>query len=115
MINIWRKILKTGTVTKEYHALLPSQNFRGKLSVTIDQCNECETCVEACPVGAISLKMTKKDRTLTIDYTKCFYCGVCVDACPTGAIKQTNAQKNSSKKRKDLIESFKTTRTKEED
>lgn len=40
-------------------------------------------CVEACPVGAITLDQQKKRK---IDRTKCDLCFQCVDACPTKAL-----------------------------
>ncbi len=46
-------------------------------------CNGCETCVDYCPVQAISLE---KDRAL-IDAQKCIGCGQCEIHCPEEAIR----------------------------
>jgi len=42
----------------------------------------CGACVEACPVGAISIQ----DGQARIDADKCVGCGVCEGACPAKAI-----------------------------
>ncbi|MBM4249751.1 MAG: electron transfer flavoprotein subunit alpha [Euryarchaeota archaeon] len=51
-----------------------------------DDCAGCETCVEACPLGAISMR----DGLAIID-EKCNSCGACVESCSTGAIKSDAA------------------------
>jgi len=46
-----------------------------------EKCNACGTCVDACPVEAITLK-----EKASVDKDNCTECGVCVDECPEGAI-----------------------------
>ena len=48
-----------------------------------DECTGCETCVEACPVQAISMK----DDKAQIDPETCTECETCVPECPVEAIK----------------------------
>jgi len=48
-----------------------------------DECTGCETCVEACPVQAISMKDDKAE----IDQDTCTECETCVAECPVEAIK----------------------------
>ena len=50
--------------------------------VISDECVMCGTCVENCPVDAIS----EGDGKYVIDADTCVDCGSCEDACPTGAI-----------------------------
>lgn len=45
-------------------------------------CTKCMTCVENCPVGAISLK----DDIIFCDPDTCIKCNACVKNCPTGAL-----------------------------
>lgn len=44
-------------------------------------CIACGTCVDTCPVGAISM-----DATAVIDADTCIDCGACEGACPVSAI-----------------------------
>ena len=46
-------------------------------------CTGCETCVDACPAGAIRME----DAKAKIDAGLCIDCGACVDECPSGAIR----------------------------
>jgi len=50
--------------------------------VDSEVCTGCESCVEACPSEAISMK----DGKACVDPDKCVDCGVCVDECPVEAI-----------------------------
>ncbi len=46
-----------------------------------DECIACGTCIDECPVEAISAGDIYK-----IDAGTCIDCGSCADACPTEAI-----------------------------
>ena len=48
-----------------------------------DNCIACGSCVDSCPVQAISEGTGK----YTIDAGKCIDCGSCVEQCPVEAIK----------------------------
>jgi ferredoxin len=50
--------------------------------VDAEKCTGCESCLESCPLEAISMK----DNIAVIDADKCGDCGACVDACPVQAI-----------------------------
>ncbi|HIH40290.1 MAG TPA: 4Fe-4S binding protein, partial [Halobacteria archaeon] len=43
----------------------------------------CETCVDECPVEAISMN---DDGIAVIDEDECIDCEACVDVCPNDAI-----------------------------
>ena len=45
-----------------------------------DICVACGTCIDECPVGAIS-----EGDIYKIDENACVSCGTCAGACPTGA------------------------------
>ena len=46
------------------------------------KCIGCGTCLNVCPVGAVSMINGKAE----IDINKCRDCGTCAQACPQGAI-----------------------------
>ena len=46
-----------------------------------DNCVACGTCINECPMGAIS-----EGDIFVIDAETCISCGTCADACPQGAI-----------------------------
>jgi heterodisulfide reductase subunit A-like polyferredoxin len=50
--------------------------------VDVEKCTGCETCVESCPLEAISMH----DAIAVVDPEVCGDCGACVDACPVEAI-----------------------------
>jgi ferredoxin len=47
-----------------------------------DSCAACGTCIDECPVGAIS-----EGDIYVIDAEKCVSCGTCADVCPMEAIQ----------------------------
>ena len=51
-------------------------------SVDNEKCDVCETCLENCPTGAISVV----DGEIKIDNDVCFGCGECLAMCPNRAI-----------------------------
>ncbi len=55
--------------------------MRGEVVLDVELCNSCETCVEACPVGAVGFYA---DQPLFCDL--CEGAIACVWACPTGAL-----------------------------
>jgi electron transfer flavoprotein alpha subunit/NAD-dependent dihydropyrimidine dehydrogenase PreA subunit len=52
-----------------------------ELKVDLDKCTGCETCVFACPFGAIEIIDGKAKI-----YESCVDCGACVDQCPEDAL-----------------------------
>ncbi len=50
--------------------------------VITDECIACGTCIDECPVEAIS----EGEDKYSIDPELCTDCGACADACPTDAI-----------------------------
>ena len=49
-----------------------------------EKCIGCGTCVDVCPVNAISLNDEGKAQ---IDQEKCIKCGTCEAVCPVMAIE----------------------------
>ena len=47
-----------------------------------DLCTACETCLDRCPVSAISM-----EETAIVDILQCIGCGLCVSTCPTEALQ----------------------------
>lgn len=106
MFNIFKKIIKTGVVTRKNPFQEPPKKHRGKILVNENLCNSCGTCVDVCPANAISLLEKANDELLAFDYSQCMYCGLCVEECPVEALEQSNVIKESVIDRKDLMETF---------
>ncbi|MCP4666539.1 MAG: 4Fe-4S dicluster domain-containing protein [Deltaproteobacteria bacterium] len=51
--------------------------------VDSDQCESCETCLERCPMDAITID---GDDPANINLNRCIGCGLCVSTCPTEAL-----------------------------
>jgi Pyruvate/2-oxoacid:ferredoxin oxidoreductase delta subunit len=57
-------------LTSGYHA-----------QVDPDLCTACETCLERCPVSAVSI-----DDVASVDHLQCIGCGLCVSTCSSEAM-----------------------------
>jgi epoxyqueuosine reductase QueG len=79
--------------------VLTDAPLRGKHPITESQCEDCQACIEACPVGAIHGKTWNPnlERAALVDVQKCVgfierykselgapVCGLCIQACPKG-------------------------------
>jgi len=53
-------------------------------ALDLGKCEGCETCLENCPMDAISLG---KDNIVDIRMERCIGCGLCVTVCPNDAIQ----------------------------
>lgn len=51
-------------------------------SVINDSCIKCGTCIEICPVQAI----TETETQMVVNPDDCIDCGACIAECPNGAI-----------------------------
>jgi len=60
-----------------------SQNPHREIAHRDSLCNQCGSCIAACPVHAISLG----EKSVIIDRTLCTDCGKCVEVCVPGALK----------------------------
>jgi ferredoxin len=47
------------------------------VTANTDDCVACGACVDACPLGALSV-----NDTVEVDEEACVECGACTSACP---------------------------------
>jgi len=69
-------------------AMLASSNFVVK--VDAEDCNGCETCIDRCPVDALSMK----DDVVVVDSGGCIGCGNCTAVCPTECLSMIRRAEN---------------------
>lgn len=100
MLGILKKIIATGSVTKEYPFIKDPtpDRLRGKPAVNPELCTFCGACAFSCPTGAI----TDEAKRLDLAYEKCIFCGRCQEACPCAAIKLTNDFELAVRAKEDL-------------
>jgi len=79
-------------------AALP-ELFRGYPRLSSERCPaDCDCCVAACPVGALSLR-----GALSLDLGKCLFCPDCATACPHDAIGFTPDAPLATRRREELL------------
>lgn len=72
----------------EYNTIVETINNNNKINTTMayvisDDCVACGTCIDECPMGAIS-----EGDKYSIDPEACTECGTCADVCPSAAISK---------------------------
>ncbi len=78
--------------------VLPDR-LRGRPEIAGGRCGrECESCISACPVGAIS----RGEGGPEIDLGRCLFCSACAEACPEGAISFKPEHRMASSSREGL-------------
>ncbi len=58
-----------------------------EISFQGDECVACDTCLETCPLDALS-----RDHTFFIDRERCNLCFDCVEGCPSGALTRVGTE-----------------------
>lgn len=100
LAEIVRARLRQGSRTHGFPGApveLPAR-FRGRPALAPERCRDgCRACVEACPVGALSL------APLRLDLGACLFCPGCEEACPGGAIAFTRDHRLAASAREELV------------
>lgn len=90
MLNLLRKIIKTGIVTEVYDKAPAPERFRGEvISILNERCTGCQTCVKACPSQALGIQ----NGVLEINHKACLFCGRCVELCEQQILHHTSNYK----------------------
>ncbi|MHA2177418.1 MAG: ATP-binding protein [Candidatus Thorarchaeota archaeon] len=58
------------------------------MTVDADLCTGCETCVDRCQFGALSIP----EDIIVVDANRCIGCGVCAVVCPENALELTRVE-----------------------
>ncbi len=88
-----------------------ADNYRGELTLDINQCSACLQCNRACPINCITIEVEGKGkdrliRKFNIDMNTCMLCGLCERACSTGGLKLTKKYEVAVTKKEDQILQF---------
>lgn len=70
-------------INKKWH-----ERTRGRVRLSEEDCILCGICVKKCPTDAI--KVSREDRTWTIERMSCVLCGSCVEFCPKKCLIMAN-------------------------
>jgi len=89
MLRLFRKSLKTGTVTTDYPETksVPGPSFQGLPEWQEQSCVKCGHCADICPTKAIQLQNGKNEAFWTVDPKKCIFCGYCVEVCKRAIVQ----------------------------
>jgi ferredoxin len=81
--TVFRELHRAAPVPVDVVALAPAAPFGG-ISLNVESCTLCHSCVTACPSGALS---DNPDRAmLRFTESLCVQCGLCEATCPETAI-----------------------------
>ena len=65
--------------------------------VDTELCNGCETCVDRCPMDAISIT---EEEVASINLERCIGCGLCIRACPMEALTLVSKPEGDRRERR---------------
>ena len=102
---------KPVTVQYPKEKLEIADNYRGELTLDINQCSACLQCFRSCPINCITIEVEGKGKdrlikTFNIDMNTCMLCGLCTRACPTSGLKLTKKYEVAVTKKEDQILHF---------
>ncbi|NOQ29587.1 MAG: 4Fe-4S dicluster domain-containing protein [Helicobacteraceae bacterium] len=93
---------KPQTTTYPQDAIERTENYRGLIEYTENECIYCLKCEKACPPGAIlfvpcedPVPNDKNKKSLKYEYNPwlCIYCTECIRACPKAELALTQSDK----------------------
>ena len=87
MCNCCKCHCEAFTSAKKFGLLVPVNTTSYIPYVDTHKCIGCGKCTNICPMEAISVTSTGKDKYAQVDDKLCLGCGVCVKNCPKDAIK----------------------------
>lgn len=103
MLNSLLERLKQGRHTIAWPDKPPEMpdRFRGRLIIDPELCAaDCNTCVSACPTGAL---MRVDGAAPRVDLGKCLFCTDCSEVCPHSAIGHSRDWRLATRRREDFV------------
>lgn len=119
MFDTIKKIIKYPRLTLKYpNQPMDSSLFIGKPVIDQNKCTKCFECVNKCPSGAISPRVTSaeimetsekqdqvmegKSGSIGINLDLCIFCARCEDVCLSGAVTMTHEFELATKSHSEL-------------
>lgn len=92
MVNVFRRSLKTGIVTRHYpfEPEPAPAAFRGQVQLDTSRCTGEGACAKVCPSNAIVVESKPDGWTWSLSDARCVFCGLCADSCQSSAIRLSN-------------------------
>jgi len=91
------------TVKYPYEVVKPSERYRGRPLLSLEECIGCGVCAWICLNKAIEMVKVGEHKFPQFNLGRCCFCGLCADSCPKLALVMTDNYEISEYDKEGLI------------